>query len=66
MSIEEKTVWTVGLLQFDSHEEAERHCADRVGEFMDRAPLVLGPGDRIKLNNFMHQNRAAIRKLLDY
>lgn len=64
--IDERTVWMTGGLQFDSLEKAERYRADRLGEVMDNAPLLLSPGERIKLNDYMVENRAALRKLLDW
>lgn len=66
MSIEEKTVYVTRGKQFDSLEKAEAHRLDLIGEFMDTAPILLAPRDRIKLADFIAANRAALGKLLEY
>lgn len=66
MAIEEITKYRVGSTEFTSRESAEQFQYDMVGSFMDKAPLLLHPGDRIKLVNFITQNRKALRNLLDY
>lgn len=66
MSIEEKTVYVTRGQQFDSLEKAEAFRLDCIGKFMDKAPLLLGPRDRIKLADFIAANRAALIKLLSY
>lgn len=64
--ITEKTVYVTRGRTFDSQEKALAHRADLIGEFMDKCPVMLGPGERIKINAFMVENRDALRALLDY
>jgi hypothetical protein len=64
--IEEKTVYVTRGKQFDTMEKAESHRVDLIGEFMDRAPILIGPRDRIKLTEYIAANRAALAQLLNY
>jgi len=66
MSIEEKTVYVTCGKQFDSLEKAQAHRLDLIGEFMDKAPVLLGPRDRIKLADYIAANRVPLSKLLNY
>lgn len=64
--IETKEVFVTRGKQFDSQEKAERYRADLIGEFMDKAPILLHPGDKIKLNDFLVSNRKQLINLLEY
>jgi len=64
--IEEKTVYVTRGKQFDTHEKAEAHRVDLIGEFMDKLPATLSPRDRIKLVDYIAANRRALAQLLDY
>jgi len=64
--IEEITLYKTRGKTFDSIEKAEAYHADLIGEFFDKAPVLLAPGDRLKLNAYIVENRAALRSLLDY
>lgn len=66
MTISEKTVYVTCGKQFDSQEKAVEYRADLLGEFMDKAPILLTPRDRIKLNDFIVENRETLRNLLEY
>jgi hypothetical protein len=66
MSIEEVTRYLTMGKEFDSLEKAKQFRYDRVGEFMDKAPVLLGPGDRIKIADYITKNRKELCKLLEY
>jgi len=64
--IEEKTVFVTRGKQFDTIEAAELYRQDLIGELMNKALVRLHPRDRIALVDFIAENRAALRSLLDY
>ena len=66
MTIESKEVFITKGKQFDTQEKAEQYRADLIGEYLDKAPVLLGPGDRIKINEFIVRHRVELRKLLDF
>lgn len=64
--IHEKTVYVTRGKTFDSREKAEAYRVDLIGAMFDRAPLVLYPGERIKLADWVAENRAELADLLDW
>lgn len=66
MSIEEVTRYRTSGKEFDTLEKAEQFRYDLVGAFMDNAPVLLAPGDRIKLVDYITSRRAMLTQLLDY
>ena len=66
MTIESKKVFITKGKQFDTQEKAEQYRADLIGEYVDKAPVLLGPNDRIKLNAFLVSHRVTLRDLLNF
>ena len=66
--IEKKEVYVTCGKTFSTLSGAEGHRRDMIGIFMDSAPILLSPGQRIKLNDFMteKENREKLIQLLDY
>jgi len=64
--IEEITKYLTMGREFRSLEEAEAYRRDLIGEFMDTLPRTLSPRDRLALVQFIVDNRAMLRGLLDY
>lgn len=66
MMIDEITLYKTRGKTFDTIEKAQAYRADLIGEFFDKAPVLLGPGDRLKLNAYIIENRAELAELLFY
>lgn len=65
--IEEKTVYVTRGKQFDSLEKAQAFRFDLVGSFLDKLPGDrLSAKDRLRLAEFLTENRAQLQDLLDY
>lgn len=64
--IEEITMYRTRGQLFSSEEKALQYRQDLIGEFMDKAPVLLSPRDRIKLVDFITEHRAQLLNLLAY
>lgn len=52
--------------EFKSMEHAELFRYDRIGELMDAAMPAWGPGAKLRLIDYMVENRDKLRELLNY
>lgn len=52
--------------EFRSHQEAVSFRVDHLAEFLDPALGIWTPGEKLKLVQFLVDNRGSVRALLDF
>lgn len=66
MTIEKVDRFVTFGREFKDHRAAVGYRVDRVGEFLDPALALWSPGEKLKLVQFLVDNRSNIRVLLDF